>query len=105
VSGARLYVFAVIGHVGRRIRVLGATTHPTASGVAWAARNLVVRLEDAGCRARFMIRDRDDCDSHRPHQGVADAHPPQSLPAPITAPDAVADLDIRRRDRLGDALP
>lgn len=33
-SGTRLYVFAVIGHVGRRIRVLGATAHPTAS---WAA--------------------------------------------------------------------
>jgi hypothetical protein len=27
--------------------------------VVQAAKNLVVDLEDAGCRARFMIRDRD----------------------------------------------
>lgn len=30
-SGARLYVLAVIEHTGRRIRALGATGHPTAS--------------------------------------------------------------------------
>lgn len=52
-------MFAVIGHAGRRIRVLGATAHPTASGVAQAARNLVMDLQDAGCQARYVIRDRD----------------------------------------------
>ncbi|GCB51512.1 integrase core domain-containing protein [Streptomyces sp. NL15-2K] len=167
-SGARLYVFAVIGHAGRRIRVLGATAHPTASWVAQAARNLVMDLEGAGCRARFMIRDRDGkypalfdtvledagievvlsgirmprmnalmerwvqtCrrelldrtlvwnqrhllhalrefeqhyNSHRPHQGIADARPLHPLPPPITDPDAIAHLDIRRRDRLGGTL-
>jgi transposase InsO family protein len=54
-----MYVPAVIEHHTRRIRVLGATAHPTASRVTQAARNLVMDLEDVGCRARFVIRDRD----------------------------------------------
>ncbi|MFF2546225.1 integrase core domain-containing protein [Kitasatospora sp. NPDC058063] len=58
-SGARLYVFAVIEHANRRIRVLGATAHPTTSWVTQTAKNLVMDLEDAGCRVRYMIRDRD----------------------------------------------
>jgi Integrase core domain len=49
----------VIGHTSRRIRILGATTHPTTTWVAQAAKNLVMDLEDAGCRTRYMIRDRD----------------------------------------------
>jgi putative transposase len=52
-------VLAVIEHRSRRIRVLGATAHPTTAWVVQAAKNLVMDLEDAGCRARCMIRDRD----------------------------------------------
>jgi len=58
-TGARLYVLAAIEHATRRVRVLGATAGPTGVWVAQAARNLVMDLEDAGCRVTYAIRDRD----------------------------------------------
>lgn len=58
-TGTRLYVLAIIEHASRRIRVLGATAHPSAAWVTQTARNLVMDLEDAGCRAKYLIRDRD----------------------------------------------
>jgi putative transposase len=167
-SGARVFVLAVIEHHTRRIRVLGATAHPTTSWVAQAARNPVMDLQDAECRARFLIRDRDgkfpelfdavladagitvvrtgvrvprmnaimerwvlSCrrelldrtliwdqrhlmralrefedfyNYHRPHQGIANVRPLCPLPPPITDPDPIARLDIRRRQRLGGIL-
>ncbi|WP_042430263.1 integrase core domain-containing protein [Streptacidiphilus anmyonensis] len=57
-TGARVYVFAVIEHASRRVRVMGATAHPTADWIVQLGRNLVIDLEDAGSRARFLIRDR-----------------------------------------------
>ncbi|MFC6082112.1 integrase core domain-containing protein [Sphaerisporangium aureirubrum] len=58
-NGQRQYILAVSEHATRRVRVLGTTAQPTATRVIQAIRNLVMDLEDAGCRARYLIRDRD----------------------------------------------
>jgi putative transposase len=58
-TGARMYVLAVIEHASRRIRILSATAHPSAAWVTQARRNLAMDLKDAGRTARYVIRDRD----------------------------------------------
>ena len=41
---------------------------------------------------------------HRPRRTLRAAAPLQPLPGPITDPEQIAHLDIRRRDRLGGTL-
>jgi putative transposase len=58
-SGAKVYVLAVIEHGTRRIWVLGATENPVQSWVVQQVRNLLMDLEDAGTRVKFVLHDRD----------------------------------------------
>jgi len=58
-NGAKIYVLAAIEHGTRRVRVLGATGHPAQACVVQQARNLLMDLEDAGTRVKFVLHDRD----------------------------------------------
>jgi len=58
-NGTKVYVLAAIDHGTRRIRILGGTGHPAQSWVVQQARNLLMDLEDAGTRAKFVLHDRD----------------------------------------------
>jgi putative transposase len=59
INGTKVHVLAVIEHGSRRIRVLGVTEHPVQSWVVQQARNLLMDLEDAGTRVKFVLHDRD----------------------------------------------
>ena len=59
INGTKVHVLAVIEHGSRRIRILGVTEHPVHSWVVQQARNLLMDLEDAGTRMKFVLHDRD----------------------------------------------
>lgn len=57
-DGTTAYVLTMIEHTSRRIRVLGATTDPTAAWTVQTARNALMDLEEHADRFKFLIRDR-----------------------------------------------
>jgi hypothetical protein len=73
-TGARLYVLAVIEQATRRVRVVALREYET------------------------------HYNAHRPHRGIANTRPLHPLPQPVTEPAAVTQLRIRRHDRLGGLL-
>ncbi len=58
-NGTKVYALAAIEHGTRRVRILGATEQPVESWVVQQARNLLMDLEDAGTRVKFVLHDRD----------------------------------------------
>jgi len=88
-NGTKAYVLAVIEHSSRRARILDATEHPVQSWVVQQARNLLMDLEDAGTRVKFV------CMTGTP------ASPPRSTPcsrplAPVGCQISACWCDLRR---------
>ena len=59
----RLYILFFIELASRRVYLAGITANPDGAWVAQQARNLLMRLDDEGVRACFLIRDPRKCDS------------------------------------------
>jgi transposase InsO family protein len=102
----RFYVLFFVELATRRVHLAGITTNPDGRWVTQQARNLLMELDDAGIRPRFLIRDRDskfsrDFDEVFRSEGIC------VIKAPARAPKARAHAErwvgsIRREclDRL-----
>jgi putative transposase len=85
----RFYILFVIELQSRRVHLAGVTANPDGAWVTQQARNLLMRLDDEGVRARFLIRDRDgkftrDFDEVFRSEGI------RVIRAPVRAPRARA---------------
>jgi putative transposase len=85
----RFYILFFIELASRRVHLAGITANPDGAWVTQQARNLLMRLDDEGVGARFLIRDRDskftrDFDEVFRSQGI------RVVKAPARAPRARA---------------
>src|SRR5947207_400245 len=88
----RFYILFVSELQSRRVHPAGITANPDGAWVTQQARNLLMRLDDEGVRARFLIRDRDskftrDFDEVFRSQGI------RLIKAPVRAPQARAQAE------------
>jgi putative transposase len=85
----RFYILFLIELASRRVHLAGITANPDGAWATQQARNLLMRLDNEGVRARFLIRDRDskftrDFDEVFRSQGI------RVIKAPVRAPRARA---------------
>jgi putative transposase len=85
----RLYVLFFIELASRRVHLAGITANPDGAWVAQQARNLLMRFDDKGVRARFLIRDRDSKYTHA-FDEVFRSEGVRVIRAPVRAPRARA---------------
>jgi putative transposase len=78
----RLHVFFVIEVGTRHVHVLGVTAHPDGAWTTQQARNLLMDLEDAGTRVKFVLH---FYNPHRPHRALKQVAPLRPLPDGITS--------------------
>ncbi len=88
----RLYILLFIELQSRRVHLAGISANPDGAWVTQQARNLLMRLDDEGVRARFLIRDRDSKFTHAFDEFFR-SEGMRVIRAPVRAPRARANAE------------